>query len=131
MTDPPKTTQGRHRSYLSTLEFQRLEHACSEVARCLDSPPYLVGSATERPDFRDVDVRSIMADEEFDRRFGDDVEFWSLFCLGVSAYLSQVSGLRIDYQVQRRTEANEKHGSKPRNPMGHGYRNFAGGGDFR
>jgi hypothetical protein len=117
-------------SYLSTLEFQRLEHACTEVARCLGHPPYLVGSSTERPDYRDVDVRSIMADEEFDARFGDNIEFWSLFCLGVSSYLSQVSGLPIDYQVQRQTEANEKH-DKPRNPMGHGFRNFAGGGDFR
>jgi hypothetical protein len=51
-----------------------------------------------------------------------------LFCLGVSAYLSQVSGLPIDYQVQRQTQANEKH-EGPRNRMGRGFRNFAGGGD--
>ena len=119
------------RSYLSTLQFHRLEHACAEVNRCLGHPPYLVGSSTKRPDYRDVDLRSVLPDDEFDALFGSSIEFWSLFCLAVSAYLSQVSGLPIDYQVQRRTEANAKFGGKTRNPMGTGYRNFAGGGDFR
>jgi len=109
-----------------------LEHACSIIVKGLGHPPYLVGSSTERPDFRDVDLRAILPDEEFDALFApwaDRQEFWSLFCLAVSSYLSQVSGLPIDFQVQRMTEANEKHGGKPRNPMGHGFRLFAGGGD--
>ena len=79
-------------------------------------------------DFRDVDLRTILADDEFDALFKDR-EFWSLFCLAVSTYLSQVSGLPIDYQVQRMTQANEKFAGKTRNPMGHGFRLFAGGGD--
>ncbi len=125
------------KSYLTTLEFARLEHACSVVADGLGHPAYLVGTATQSPDFRDVDLRVIMPDEEFDRLFGGldfhRIEFpggvWGLLCLSVSQYLSDATGLPIDFQVQRMTQANEKHGGKPRNSMGHGYRLYAGGGD--
>lgn len=116
-------------SYLNVVQFHRLEHACRIVVDGLGHPPYLVGSSTERPDYRDVDLRSILPDDEFDALFGGRVEFWSLFCLGVGTYLSEVSGLPIDYQVQRQTQANEKYPGKERNPMGHGFRNYAGGGD--
>ena len=34
---------------------------------------YLVGSATKRPDFRDVDVRMILDDEEFHALFGREL----------------------------------------------------------
>ena len=129
----PLEEEGERRrvSFLTTVEFHKLEHACSIVAKGLGHPPYLVGSVAEKPDYRDVDLRSILPDDEFDAKFGSDIEFWGLFCLGVAAYLGQMTGLPIDYQVQRQTEANEKFAGKTRNPMGHGFRNFAGGGDFR
>jgi hypothetical protein len=132
--NPAGSVEGERprKSFLSTLEFHRLEHACAIVAHGFHGKvPYLVGSSTDRSDYRDVDIRSILPDDEFDARFGSDIEFWGLFCLGVSAYLTQVSGLPIDYQVQRQSNANEKFKGKTRNPMGHGLRNFAGGGDFR
>jgi hypothetical protein len=75
-----------------------------------------------------VDVRVILEDGEFDRLFPEE-PMWSLFCLGMTEYLCRVSGLPIDFQVQRRTEANEKFGDKPRNPIGTTDRPFAGGGD--
>lgn len=123
------------KSYLTTLQLARLEHACRPVADAFGTPPYLVGTATESADWRDVDVRLILADDEFDRLF--DVspahEFpgglWGLLCLTVSNYLSDTSGLPVDFQIQRMTQANEKFGGKPRNPLGHGHRQFAGGGD--
>lgn len=121
-------------SYLSTTAFARLNHACMLVTEGMGKHAYLVGSATERADFRDVDVRLILEDEEFDRRFGSgdgaDEAFWGLFCLAVSSYLSTVSGLPVDFQVQRMTEANQKF-AKPRNPIGTKGRTFAGGGDWR
>lgn len=123
------------KSCLSTTEFARLEHACSVVAAGLGYPPYLVGSSTESPDYRDIDLRVVMPDEEFDRLFASSKAaafpggLWGLLCLSVSHYLSAVSGLPIDFQVQRMTEANERFGGKVRNPMGHGFRQFAGGGD--
>ena len=51
-----------------------------------------------------------------------------VLCLAISAYLSERTGLPIDFQIQSAREANERHGGKPRNPLGMG-RIFAGGGD--
>lgn len=120
-------------SYLTTADFARLNHACLPLRECFGfGSVYLVGSAgvTGSADFRDVDVRAILADEDFDRLFGHAGElFWGLFCLGMTEYLCRVSGLPIDFQVQRRTQANEKFGDKPRNPIGTKGRPFAGGGD--
>jgi len=116
---------------LTTAQLTRLELACVAVSDGLGHPPYLVGSATERSDFKDVDVRSIMADEEFDCLFGGECgrSRWALFCLAVSTLLTETSGLPIDYQVQRQTDANDLH-KKPRNPLGlQGVQRFAGGGD--
>lgn len=123
----PKST--RKTSYLTTADFARLNDACVPVTAAFGGPPYLVGSATERPDYRDVDVRVILADEDFDRIFGGQVLLWSLICLAIGQYLRDVTGLQIDFQVQRMTEANEKHPTTWRNPLGFTARPFAGGGD--
>jgi hypothetical protein len=117
------------KSHLTTAEFARLNDACVPVTAAFDSPPYLVGSVTERPDYRDVDLRVILPDEEFDQLFGGRVLLWSMVCLAIGHYLRDVTGLPIDFQVQRMTEANEKHPGTHRNPMGYSGRPFAGGGD--
>ena len=126
------------KSYLNTVQFARLEHACSVVADGLGHCPYLVGSSTERPDFRDVDLRVILPDDEFDHLFTKPVVggfpggLWGLLCLSVGQYLSDMTGLPIDFQIQRMTEANEKFkqaDGHARNPMGHGHRLYAGSGD--
>lgn len=59
------------KSHLTTAEFAILNDACIPVAEAFDSHPYLVGSATERADYRDVDLRLILMDEEFDRLFDE------------------------------------------------------------
>ena len=118
--------------YLSTFDLHRLELACAplwEFARDEgDGGVYVVGSVWNKPDFRDVDVRMMLSDEAFDRLFGHAPKLWSLFCYAVTCQLRGDTGLPIDFQVQRQTEANEKH-SKPRNPVGLGIRDFAGLGD--
>ena len=121
----PKT---RAVSYLTTAQFDRLNHACLLIAEAFPMHTYLVGSCMETADFRDVDVRTILPDDEFDAIFSGREFFWSVFCHGVSHYLSDVSGLPVDYQVQRMTEANEKYDGM-RNPIGKRSRPFAGGGD--
>lgn len=123
--------------YLSTAELHRLDLACAELARFARADDgyggvYLVGSASERPDFRDVDVRLILMDDTFDRLFGHSPMLWGIFCYAVSRQLAADTGLPIDFQVQRCTEANEVY--KPvdghrRNPLGHHQRDFAGRGD--
>jgi hypothetical protein len=103
------------------------------VTEAFDHPPYLVGSANSEDTFRDVDVRTILDDDEFDVIFGTRPKLWSMVCLAISVYLAEVTGLRVDYQVQRMTEANEKH-DRMRNPLGlivegQLHRQFAGLGD--
>jgi hypothetical protein len=119
-------------SGLTTHDFTALDEACELICTAFE-PPYLVGSAgidAERP-YRDVDVRLILNDEPFDDLFSGRHarERWELLSLAIGAYLRERTGLPIDFQVQRASEANALH-PKPRNPLGlgDGHR-FAGGGD--
>ena len=79
---------------------------------------------------------AIVSKNGYDRMFRTQVGWldplWSLLCASVSLWLSQQSGLPVDFQIQRAAEANERYGNKPRNPLGMGgaaARIFAGGGD--
>lgn len=115
--------------YLSTLELHELDEACRPIAECFDMPPYLVGSAGERSDYRDVDVRLMLGDKEYDRLFAKRPKLWALLSRVFTTYLRARTGLPIDFQIQRQTEANAKY-KKPRNPLGHReLTNYAGGGD--
>jgi hypothetical protein len=113
---------------LTTQELYDLDVACSLIRKAFE-PPYLVGTAGigGRRNYRDVDVRLILDDAEFDAIIGTNRERWELLSLAIGDYLRQRTRLPIDFQIQRQTEANEKH-SKPRNPLGM-TRTFAGGGD--
>lgn len=117
------------KSHLTTAQFAILNDACIPVCEAFESPPYLVGSVTERADYRDIDLRIILEDEEFDRLFAGRVLLWSMICVSVGQYLANATGLPIDFQIQRMTEANEKHPTTHRNPMGMRARPLAGGGD--
>lgn len=114
----------KHRPhYLTQPQFYRLNQACRAVEEAFPSGlgTYLVGSSLERADFRDVDVRVILEDEEFRRLFPSGVSgpFWSLLCASISLHLSQQTGLPIDFQIQQMTEANTLHpGPGKRNALG-------------
>jgi hypothetical protein len=115
---------------LTTTELYHLDQACQIVSRAFrGGPPYLVGTAgiggAEK--YRDVDVRLMLGDEEF-AEVCPTRERWELLCLSIGAYLRERTGLPVDFQVQRTAETLERHGGKPRNPLGMG-RVFAGGGD--
>lgn len=124
------------KSGLTTLELHLLEQACRPVWAGFGSgaagSTYLVGTAQTGGKHRDVDVRTILPDEEFDRLFGAEDRngkaLWSLLCCAIGKMLADQTGLPIDYQIQRMTEANEKYQGN-RNPVGHGHRVYAGGGD--
>lgn len=113
-------------THLTTYDLNRLDRAVAPLRR-LCPAIYLVGSVLTTPDHRDVDVRMIMDDAEFDAFFTNSL-LWEVFCLSVTSHLRLETGLPIDFQVQRMTEANLKH-SKPRNHLSGGRRNFAGLGD--
>lgn len=115
-------------SGLTTTEMFHLNEACKPILRAFGDVPYLVGStesgAHVRP--RDVDVRLILSDKQFAKECQTQ-DRWELLCLAIGAYLKERTGLPIDFQIQRRTEANAKH-AKNRNPLGT-ERRFAAGGD--
>lgn len=95
---------------------------------------YLVGSALERRDYRDVDVRCILEDEHFDRLFPGAAScgtparnpLWSLMCTSIALLLKKQTGLPIDFQIQRMTDANARHSGR-RNALGV-FLGYPGGG---
>lgn len=117
---------------LTTVEMYHLDHACELLDKAFpDGDTFLVGSAGigSTGPYRDVDVRLMLSDEDFAATCPTQAR-WELLCLSVSAYLSERTGLPVDFQIQRTAEANERYGDKPRNPLGMGMgRIFAGGGD--
>ena len=119
--DPNETTGARKRPhYLPALSFLALNRAVEPLDRAFDlMGVFLVGSCLTRPNFRDVDVRCILGDAEFDRLFSGsprDDALWSLLCEGISAYLERATGLSIDFQIQRMSDANAMHHG-PRNAL--------------
>lgn len=84
--------------------------------------PYLVGSAMtgeKSNGTRDVDVRHIMKDDEYDAMLGAlGIRGVRFLGLAIGQYLASLTGLPIDFQFQPQAAANEKHGDKPRNPLG-------------
>lgn len=119
MDEPQKKT-----NYVGAPAIFALEQACKPINRAFGHfGCYLVGSALERANWRDVDVRFIMEDAEFAKLFpdaGDHWEFddrWLLLTVSISERLSKVTGLPIDFQFQPQTHANARH-NKPRHSLG-------------
>lgn len=108
-------------SALSPPLLHRLDLACKPIVEAFDVPPYLVGSYQERTATAtsDVDVRLILDDDRYDALMAGAPEgFASLLDFALGAYLRELTGLPIDFQVQRQTEANTNHGGGQRNPLG-------------
>lgn len=110
-------------STLSPPVLHRLDLACKHIRDLFGgfNGPYLVGSVQERTARADsdVDLRLILADDDYDALMaGTPDGYATLLDLALSAYVRDLTGLPIDFQVQRQTEANERHGGKQRNPLG-------------
>ncbi len=89
--------------------------------------PYHVGSSLkQKRDWRDVDVRLILDDEEYARLGLGDPEHthqnakWVALTLAFTALGRQMTGLPIDFQIQQRTYANKTYGTRdhPRSALG-------------
>ena len=108
-------------SVLSPPRLYALDAACRPIRKAFGSWPYLVGSVQERKPgpLSDVDVRLILSDKKYDRLFGkQSAAFRTVLDLAFSAWLAQQTGLPIDFQIQRMTEANANHAGKQRNSLG-------------
>jgi hypothetical protein len=115
-------------TYIGAPAIFALEMACQQINAAFSGfGCYLVGSALERADWRDVDVRFIMADDDFaclfpgvsdlSHPFWEYDPRWLLLTVSITAWLRQQTGLPVDFQIQPQTFANERH-SKPRSAIG-------------
>ena len=112
MTEEPK--KWKRANFVPAPHFYLLNQACLVITKAFSYHVYLVGSATENRDYRDIDVRLILDDADYDHLFNDVTgthlnALWSLMCTSISLYLSKASDLPIDFQIQRQTQANEQH----------------------
>ncbi len=98
----------------------QLQPWADQIATRFGRPVYLVGSSLQLPDPRDVDVRVILSDEEFEARYGDPgawhkALWWPSrndgsirYCMDVGDLSREASiqlKLNIDFQVQPPGEA--------------------------
>ena len=93
-----------------------LDLACKPIVEAFESPPYLVGSVSTKSHPRDIDVRLILPDDQYDR-FIKSPAVRTMLSMAFTAYLASVTGLPIDFGIQRQTQANEQHQGS-RNPLG-------------
>lgn len=100
----------------------------SQIEFAFGDTPFQVGSSLNSKVWRDVDVRLILDDKEYDAMgLGKPEECqqngkWVALCLAFSALGKEMTGLPIDFQIQRRTEANNmyptKYGNHNRSALG-------------
>lgn len=106
-------------SYLTVSQQFDLEHACRMVEASFGDEAgygiFHVGSSLTHAEWRDVDVRTMLIDEEFDLLFKANPMRLRFLNVAISEWLSARSGLPVDFQFQRTTEANAKFGGMPRN----------------
>lgn len=106
-------------NYLNVTEQFNLNAIGSILNKAFIVGVFQVGSSLERPNYRDVDLRCIMYDKDFEAMFFDmgklnDLRL-KLLNAAMSEWASTRTGLPIDFQFQSITEANEKYGGLPRN----------------
>lgn len=109
-------------SALSPRQMFLLDHACKPLREAFGvDGTYLVGTAVQPRDGRaprDIDVRTILSDKKHDRlRKVIGRRGIAFLGIAIGQYLEALTGLPIDYQIQRQTEANARH-EGIRNPLG-------------
>jgi len=119
-SETPKEPKRQKASHVGAPAIFALELECKHLSKAFGGYGcYLVGSAQDRADWRDVDVRLIMKDDEFYKLFpgvprGQSGlwEFdhrWLLLTIALSERLSRITGLPIDFQFQPQSHANKVH----------------------
>lgn len=117
--DCPQRTRA---SYLTVAQQFDLNHAC-RMLRMSGYSVYLVGSVLYKSDYRDVDVRAILEDAEYDFMFvntnpNEHRNRLLLLNVALSGWLSARTGLSVDFQFQRCTEANAEYPTQERHALG-------------
>ncbi len=82
------------------------------------SHPYLVGSCLDKRDYRDVDVRLILDDDQFAAWFPEDHDDnrptprLKGLNVAMSVWAQKVTGLPVDFQFQQQTAANAQYSQR-------------------
>lgn len=92
------------------------------VADYFGHTAYHVGSSLARKDWRDVDVRLILPDDEFNARFGrlrsaEVNPKLAAVTLAFCALGKEMTGLPVDFQIQPMSHANDRYGEEPRSAL--------------
>ena len=96
-------------NYLTVAQAFNLQHACRMLTAAFSYNTYHVGSSLLRPDWRDVDLRCILDDDEYDTMFAGNDHRLALMNTAIAEWLQARTGLPIDFQFQRRTDANANY----------------------
>lgn len=99
-----------------TERFLLEEWACS-ITAAFGVHPYLVGSVARAEAWRDVDVRLMLDDDVYAQLTNWRTQQAAALNVAMSLWGQRATGLPIDFQFQRTSEANEKHNGI-RNPLG-------------
>jgi hypothetical protein len=100
-----------------------LDEFGSQVWAAFGQPCYHVGSSLLSKHWRDVDVRLILNDEDYERmQLGSPAHThvngkWVSLVLAYSALGKAMTGLPIDFQIQQQSYANERY-KGPRSALG-------------
>lgn len=110
-------------TWIGVPDLYRLNSACRTVAASLQSVDCYglvpVGSSLIKKDYRDVDVRAVLSDEQFATMFPS--EAWLRMAnAALSDWLATATGLPIDFQFQSISDGSgsEEHKHKGRHPLG-------------
>lgn len=86
------------------------------------NPMHVGSSLKNKRDWRDVDVRLILPDDEYeawgfgDPRYPEFNEKWVAMVLAFSALGREMTGLPIDFQIQQMTRANNMYADRAEYP---------------
>lgn len=111
MSDDPKPRA----NHLSVVEHFSLDDACRAVNAAFmhrGFGVYQVGSSLQRANYRDVDLRLILQDDDFKAIFGGEARFplaLQFLNVAISEWIAKRTGMNIDFQFQSQTEANTNH----------------------
>lgn len=116
-------------NYLTVTENASLKLAAEPIDRAFPGSVgiYHVGSSLSRADYRDVDVRLILRNEEFERLFGTGdkhpatLDLWFLICWAISEWMQKRTGLPVDFQIQSVATAKAQRNGGLSNALFFGY----------
>jgi hypothetical protein len=103
------------RNYVGMPAALLLDDFGEAVRDAFGAIPYLVGSATQHRNWRDVDVRLILDDDEYERQgFGhpDHAGYSTRLTAMVKAFsvlAHHMTGLPVDFQIQQQSRADREH----------------------